>query len=162
MKMKHVLCVLALAAMLPTGCMTSKQSTVTESTNSAGFVSYQTNDVTVVNQANLALDCAGIQAAMGLAVSMTLQKDPGAKPEIQNIQTALTGILNGANTNSVKQIATLIGSSTNAVVAANLTPLVVTMSTLEQSLIQKYRATTGGQIGLAIATAINNGIASGE
>jgi hypothetical protein len=146
---------------MPTGCMTSKQSTVTEATNSAGVISYQTNVVTVVNQANLDLDCAGIQAATGLAVSMALQKDPAAKPALVNIQTALSGILQGANTNSVKQIATLIGSSTNPAVAANLTPLVSTMSTLEQSLIQKYGASTGGQIGLAIATAISNGINSG-
>jgi hypothetical protein len=141
--------------------MTSKTTTVTQSTNSAGAVTSATNVVVTVNQANLALDCAGIQAATGIAVSLTLQKDPAAKPEIQNIQTALSGILNGAGTNSVNQIATLIGSSKNAAVVANLTPVVNSMSSLEQSMIAKYGAAVGGQFGLAIATAISNGINSG-
>jgi hypothetical protein len=147
------------------GCMTSKTTTVTpaatNTVNGVTTTNFTTNVVVTVNQATLALDCAGIQAAAGLAVSLTVQKDPAAKPILQNIQTTITGVLNGAGANSVSQIAGLFGGSGNAAVVQNLTPVVNQMSSLEQSLVAKYGATVGGQITIAILNALNNGIAQG-
>jgi hypothetical protein len=145
--------------LLAVGCMTT--TTVTSSTNAVGVVTKQTNVLVTVNAANLALDCAAIQTLTGLTVSVTLFKDPSAKVALQDISTAITGIIAGANTNSVSQLAALFGSQTNAAVLANLAPVVSSASSLEQSLLKKYGAVVGAQIGLAIITAVGNGITAG-
>jgi hypothetical protein len=146
------------------GCLTDKTSSVTATTNTQFGVTttnYATNTVVTVNSNALALDCAGIQSLTGLGVSVAIQEDPKAKQIIQNIQTALSGVLNGAGTNTVLQIQSLIGSSGNAAVTSNLAPVVNSLSSLEQTLVKKYGATVGGQIGLALATAVNVGITAG-
>lgn len=148
-------------ALILCGCATTKTTSVTSSTNALGQTIQTTNVVVAVNQANLALDCAGIQAATGLAVSIALQQDPSARADVLNVQATLNGILKGADSNSVAQITSLLKSSGNAAVTRNLAPLVSQASSLEQSLVAKYGTTVGGQIALAVANAINAGITSG-
>lgn len=146
------------------GCMTSKTSTVTgtSTTNAAGVVTtiYATNTVTTVNQANLDIDALGLQSIVSIAVTVTVQKDPGALQPIKDIQAALTGIINGANTNSVTQILAVAGQN-NAALQAEIAPLVTQASAFEQNLIVKYGTQVGGQISLAMAKAALAGIGVG-
>lgn len=151
----------AIVSLTQTGCVTTKTTTVTAGTNSAGLATLTTNVVVTVNQANLALDCAGIQAATGLTVAEVLQKDPTARPVIVDVQTGLNGILNGATPATTAQAEALITKSNNAAVTAQLTPIINNMSSLEQSLIKKYGAGVGGQIAVAVTTAVLNGINAG-
>jgi hypothetical protein len=148
---------LALASLaLCAGCLTSKQTSVTQ--GASGPV---TNTVTVVNQANLLLDSSVLQGATAIAVSVAVQKDPSVVPALKDAQTALTGILNGASTNSASQILSTLGQSSNPALAAEITPLVGTVSGLEQSLLAKYGTNVTGQITIALAKAVNAGFATG-
>lgn len=147
-----------LICMVGPGCATTKTTTITQTTNTAGAVVDTTNVVTSVNQAILAVDCAGVQSGVQLAVAFAVGKDPSAIPVLQNIQTALSGILNGASSGSVTQIATLLKSQSNTNLVTALGPVVNGLSSLEQNLLQKYGSTVSGEITVAVATAISKGI----
>jgi len=149
---------------LITGCLTSKTTTVTPgSTNSLGVVtSPVTNTVTTVNTVNLTLDASVLQAVTATAVSIAIQKDPAAAPILQNVATALGGILNGASTNTTAQVIALLGSNNNnAAIATELGPLINIVSAEEQTLLSKYGLTVSGQITLAIAKAVDSGFIVG-
>lgn len=148
-------------AVLESGCWTQSTPVVTSATNSTGVVTQTTNTVVTVNEANLLLDCSIIQSAVGVAVSETLQQDPKAKPAIQNTQAVINGLLGGATLQSTSQIAALLGSATNTTLINNLNPIVTSLSSLEQSLLTKYGAGTGGQIAIAVAKAVSAGITYG-
>lgn len=145
-----VLCVLSAAsiALLPSGCMTSKTTTVTQSTNSAGAVTSATNVVVTVNQANLALDCAALQLVGTPAVTYALTKDPSVRPILVDIQTAVNGALHGADTNVVATVEGFLGK--NQALDDQLTPLIQAASDLRGQLLLKY----GSNNGVIIASAI--------
>jgi len=142
------LAVVGLVSVQP-GCVTSK----TTAPNGATTITVNTN--------NLALDAAVLQSATAIAVSVAIQKDPGAIPALKDASTALTGILTGANTQNTAQLLQTLGASNNPTLAAEITPLIGTASALEQQLINKYGSSVGGQIALAITKAVAAGFAIG-
>jgi hypothetical protein len=160
-------------ALLPQGCATEKQvvastnTTTAITTNTSGQVIDTTNTLvtqvtnTVVNPAVLALDCAAIQTGAGVAVNFAVAKDPNARVVLGNVETALSGVLNGATTNSIAQVGTILGTTGNQAVTSSLSPLINSLSTYEQGLLAKYGQSVGGQIVLAITKAIYNGIQQG-
>ena len=148
----------ALVAAAWSGCLTSQETVLTPAgTNAHGTVSYATNVVTVVNTNALAVDCLAIQTATSLAVAAAEAEDPALAPALADARTALGGLLNGANTNSVPAILGAVGT-TNAAFATVLGPLVAEASALEQNLKSKYGASTTGQIVIAIVQAIAQGL----
>jgi hypothetical protein len=136
------------------GCMTSEVTTVTPPTTNSvtGVVTGPvTNTATVVNEANLELDCAGLQLVGTPALIFTLEKEPAARPVVVDIQTALTGAIVGVDTNVLDSIDGLIGG--DAALQASLLPLIQGASSLEQSLLQKYGNAVATQISIAILKA---------
>lgn len=81
-------------------------------------------------------------------------------PTLKNVSLALSGVLNGASTNSAAQLLAVIGQN-NPVIAANIGPVVTQASDLEQKLLKKYGSGVAGQIAVAIVTAFNNGLTAG-
>jgi len=145
---------LCLAAVCMTGCLTNKSTTVTPASTNAitGAVSPSTtNTVTTVNQANLDIECAALQLVGTPALIYALEKSPAARPIAVDVQTALQGALNGANTNVVDQINGLVGG--DAALQASILPLIQAASSLEQSLLAKYGTAVGVQISEAILRA---------
>jgi hypothetical protein len=136
------------------GCLTNKTPVITgPSTNSATGVitGPTTNEVTTVNEANLTLDASVLQLVGTPALIYALEKDPSARPIVLDIQVALTGAINGANTNVVSEINRLVGGDT--ALQASILPLIQGASSLEQSLLAKYGSVAGVQITQAILTA---------
>ena len=157
------LCAMAAVA----GCMTTKQITpaAPASTNATtGVVTAATPAVTntVVNQANLALDCMVLQGATTLAVSVVAAKDPSVVPALQLAAQGLTGIAAGLNTtNTSAEIVSALGGASTVAETAAVTALVSEANTLRLYLVGKYGATVAGQIGLAIDAALANGFTAG-
>jgi hypothetical protein len=144
--------ILGLFVVAPTGCVTTPAST-----NSVTGVVTPVG----VNTNNLAIDAAVINGLVATAVSIVVQKDPHAIPALRDAQMALGGILNGANAGTPNQIIGLLGKNSNATIAAEIGPLINTLSALEQSLLNKYGQTASGQIVIAITRAIYGGFAVG-
>jgi len=146
-----------------TACMTSKVVSVTPGgTNAQGGVfSPVTNTVTIVDTNNLALDCLGIQGLVAGATVGARMAATNAIPALQDAQTALGGLLDGANAGSVQQILEALGKSDDASLASAFAPIVTTASTIEQALLAKYGTTVAGQISIAITRAVYNGISLG-
>jgi hypothetical protein len=140
--------VLAAVAMAFTGCLLSKTTTVTP--GGTGFAPI-TNTVVTVNQANLALDCAALQLVGTPAVTYALQKNPSVRPILVDIQTALNGALNGADTNVVATIEGFVGN--DPALDDQLTPLIQAASDLRGQLLAKYGDKAGVQISTAILKA---------
>ncbi|MEN6533327.1 MAG: hypothetical protein ABFD89_06665 [Bryobacteraceae bacterium] len=151
--MKTITIIAFIGALALCGCMTSKTTTVTP-----GGV---TNTVVTVNQANLALDCGVIQGITAGAVSVIVAKEPSSVPILKDAALSLDAALNGANTNTTAKVLTLLGENNNPVLAAEVTSLLGTVSSLEQQLLVKYGQKVGGQITLAITRAIYGGIEIG-
>jgi hypothetical protein len=143
--MKTTLFISLLAAATLVGCVTKSVTTVTPGVNGG---SPTTNQVTVVNQANLDLDCAALQLVGTPALIYALNKDPQARPIVVDIQTALTGALVGADTNVVAQINGLIGG--DPALQASLVPLIQAASSLNQQMLAKYGTVNGVIISEAI------------
>lgn len=131
------LCGLCALALTP-GCMTNSDGTV--------------------NQANLTLDCSALVGLSSTGFTIALQKDPSLLQPFKDAKTALDGALNGANTNSVSQALAAFNLQNNPTITAEVTPLIQSASSLEQQLVTKYGATTGGQIALAVASAVDKGL----
>jgi hypothetical protein len=137
-------------------CATS--TTITPaSTNSAGVITPASTN-TVINQAALDFDASALQGGATLALSYIIPKDPGIVPDLRIAQTSLSAILNGATTNTVSQVLTLLGQSSNATLSTNIAPLVAQGNAYEQSLIAKYGAANAGKVTLALAGALNNAL----
>jgi len=139
--------------LIASGCLTSR--TVTSNPNGT----FTTN--VVVNQAQLTIDCAVIQVNTAIGVSIAVQKDPSIIPTLKDVSLTLTGILQGANTNSAAQILALVNEKNNPVIKDNIGMVVSQASNLEQQLLAKYGANAHGQIVIAIATAFNSGLTAG-
>lgn len=145
------LCALTVA-MLTSGCLTSKQQTVTNGV---------TNTVVVVNQAALLLDTTAASVATTLAVNTIITQthnDPGVIGALKNAQIALTGVINGATPATTQDIINALKAQGNPVLANEITQLVAAISQQEQAALVKYGATAGGQIALAFAKAVNSGL----
>ena len=145
------------------GCVTDKKTVVTPATtNALGVVTGPvTNTVTTVNTNNLLLDASVLQGATAVAVSVVAQKDPSAVPALRDASVALNGILNGANPQTTGQVLGLLGSNSNATLAAEIGPLIGTVSALEQTLLNKYGSGVSGQITLALTKAVAAGFVAG-
>lgn len=154
-----ILC-LAPLLMFTSGCKTT--STVTPTTNTVtGVVTLTTNTVQVVDPVALSLAVAGSEGITAIAVTTVVKKDPGAIPVLKDAQTALTGVLTGASASSTSQVLATLGQSNDATLSAAMTPIIQQISVLEQGLIARFGAQAGGQITLAIASAVNAGITVG-
>jgi hypothetical protein len=145
------------------GCLTSRTTTVTPGTvNADGTTNAAvTNTVVTVNEANLAIDCSILTTTTSLAVSLAAQDDPKVVPALKQAQIALDGVLNGANPNTTTQILNALGGKLNPTAAGNITGIVSSASSLEQNLLKKYGASVAGEITLAIARAIDDGLTQG-
>lgn len=140
---------IGLIALSNTGCMTSKVAGPNGTT------------VTVVNTNNLALDASVFQGAVAISVSLLAQKDPSVVPPLRSAHVALDGILNGANQMTTQEVLNMLKAAGNPALSAEVTSLVQTASALEQTLLMKYGAEVGGQIGLALVKAADAGIVIG-
>jgi LysM repeat protein len=147
---------IAVVALTP-GCLTSKKQVVT-GTTATGFTPHT---VVTVNQAVLDADCLVVKVVATQATQRLAAKGGGTVQTLRDIETALNGIISGANTGSAGQVIKLIGVKPNDTATADeVTQLVKDLSDYEQSLIQKYGATVAGQISLAIAKAVYAGMAA--
>lgn len=140
----------AILSVIPftSGCLTSKQTTVTNGV---------TNTVTVLNQAALDGYSLLAQVAATEVAQTIVAKNPGATNVIQDIEVSLNGVISGANTSNVSQLIKLVGAN-NPASAAQLTALANTVSAYEQALVQKYGSTIAGQIAISFAKSINAGL----
>lgn len=157
--------VLGIMAFQP-GCATKTVTSQVVSTNSSGVVSTNSVTNTTVNQTVLGIDELMLQGTATGAVIIAYQKDKASLPVMQNLSTALTGIINGSNPNSVSQIMAAAGQ-TNAALGQAMAPLITTVSGLEQGLIAKGLNSTNTAVASrmavaqGLATAVNTGITIG-
>lgn len=114
---------------------------------------------TVVNTNALIIDASVIQGIASAAATTIIAKDPSAKVYLQDYNTAVSGLINGATPSSAGQIVSLWSKSPNPTIAADIAPLVNAVSGFEQGLLAKYGPTVGGQIAIAILKAIGAGFA---
>lgn len=158
--MKKLLFAVCLSAAFITGCVLGKKTTVTTNPNGT----FTTNTVVVVNEANLALDSAALQAATAIgvnAVRIQTKNDPGVIQAMKDAKTALDGILMGASQQTTDQVLALLKANGNPALQQQVTSLVQTISALEQGLLQKYGATVAGEITLSILKSVDAGLAIG-
>ena len=149
------------SSLMTTGCATSKQVSTNVVVNPVTGVSV-TNVTTnvVVNTAVVDLEATGLQLAFTTITPYIVGADPSLKVPLQDVVTALQGVLTGATTNSVSQILTLAGQN-NPALATQLTPIIAKVSAWEQAELQKYGATAYGEVVIPEATAVANGLAAG-
>lgn len=143
-----------------TGCMTRKVTTVT-GTSATGFT---TNTTTVVDEVNLQLDCEGIRIAAAGLVTVAIQKtghDAKVIQALTDAHTGLDGALHGLNTNTLAQVEAQLKGVNNPQLTQEVDSFALSVSKLEQGLVQKYGATVGGEIAQAITQAITDGIGLG-
>lgn len=146
---------LALIGALSTGCMTSRQLSVSPT----GTVT--TN--TVINTNMLALDCAAVQVATATTVSLLVNNPKNANliPPLKSAQVAIDGVLNGVNSMTMEEVITMLKAQNNPQLTLQIEILLKNISALEQSLIYKYGPTVGGQIAIAMAQAVDSGLIIG-
>lgn len=144
---------LLISGLLIAGCVTSKVQTPGPNGT--------TITTTVVNTNNLNLDAAVLQGATAISVSLLVQKDPSTIQPLKNAHVALDGILNGANQMTTQEVLTMLKASGNPQLSAEVTSLVQTASSLEQTLLAKYGAEVGGQIAVAVTRAVDAGLIIG-
>jgi hypothetical protein len=139
------------------GCVTSKVTSVDPKTG-------QTNTVTVVNEANLALDCEAITLGAAGTVTVVLKQsknDPGVVKALTDAHIALDGVLHGGNTNTTQQIMGLLQSSNNPYLSKAALSFIGTLSTLEQKWLQGASATVTGEVTTRFAQAVDDGLELG-
>jgi hypothetical protein len=157
---RSFLIVAALAAGIITaaspGCVTKSTTSITTSTNAAGVVTTSTNVAVTVNQANLSLDCAGLQLVGTPALTYALQQDPGIRPILVQIQGALNLAVNSNATNVSATIQTYLGQ--NQSLDAQLTPLVNAAINLKAQLIAKYTTGAGAATTAGVVVQITQAI----
>lgn len=157
MQMMWLICVVCFLIAALTGCLTSKTQTVTTNPNGT----FSTNTVTTVNQANLALDSAGLQSLTSISVSLLVNKDPGLVAPLRDAQTALDGILNGSNPQSEAQVVAMLNAKGDKDLTTEITQLQQAVSQLEQDLLKKYGATVAGEVSVALTRAVERGLRVG-
>ena len=114
----------------------------------------------VVNTNNLTLEC-GIVTEAAAAASAYFSAHPSDLPILQDIRTALDGILNGSNPQTVSQAMDLIGASGSPSAVQALTPFVNQVSAVEQLLLQHYSGKNGVIITTYFARAVLDGLNRG-
>lgn len=135
-------------------CMTKKVTAIASDPTTGVF---STNTVTEVDTNNLALDVSVLQGATATAVSILVQKDPAALPALEDAKLAMEGILFGNDTNTTARVLQLTGQTTDPNVQAEIGNLLQLVSGVEQAALQKYGATVGGQISVAVTRAVYAG-----
>lgn len=151
---------IAAVAVLATGCLTTKNTSVTP-TSTGGLT---TNVWYTVNTNNLALDCAGVQVVTAVAVNAALNashNDPGVVNALKSAQVALGGILNGTNPQTTAQVVALLNAQGNPALTSQVTQLIQSLSAVEQQLLAKYGITVTGQISVALTQAVYSGLTVG-
>lgn len=118
------------------GCTTTEKE-VSASTNTVtGQVTLTTNEVKVLNQAGLDTASLVVDSVVGIGLPVIAQEWPATVPDIQTAFVAISGIANGATTNSPAQVLALIGSKQQVPALANAVTLAVNkLSALEQKLL---------------------------
>jgi hypothetical protein len=140
-----------------TGCMTHKVSTVSGSA-ATGFT---TNTTTQVDEANLAIDASVLQGLVATATALAVQHNPDAVPALKTAQRALDDVANGISQQSVQDVLGKLKAQSNQVVAQQVDSLLKAASGVEQKLVQKYGATVGGEIAIAMIKAADAGMIVG-
>ncbi len=130
------------------GCVISKKQVVTGSAET-GFI---TNIVTTVNQANLAFDCAVFEITATPLLTQALINDPEARPIVIDVRTAIDGIQNGVNTDTMKVIVGFAGK--NAALDKQMSALVQKVSDLRGQLMTKFGTSNAGIIEAAVAASV--------
>ena len=147
-----------------TGCATSRVVTpgTPGGTNSVGVYVAPTADVTntVVNQAVVTIESLGLQIAASVATSAILIQNPSSRVTLQEISTALNGVLNGATPGTVQQVVDMVGGKDPAL-AQQIPQFIALLSGYEQKLIAKFGARVAGQVVLPEASAFAAGIQQG-
>jgi hypothetical protein len=158
MKNNRVLLISAAIAIAAfTGCLTSKTSTVTPN----GTGGFTTNTVTTVNEANLALDSAGLQSLVAISTSILIDNDTNLIPILYRAHVALDGILNGSNPQTTAQVLAMLKAQNNPDLTTEITSLLASVSQLEQDLLKKYGSSVAGEISVALVRAVDRGIVVG-
>ena len=138
-----------LLALTLSGCLLRKKQVVT--TNPLTGIS-TTNTVTVVNEVNLAIDCAGFELAATPLLTRALSSDPSARPIVVDVRTAVDGLQNGVNTNTMAIIVGYAGK--NAALDKQLGGLVQKVSDLRGQLLVKYGSSNALVIEQAVAASV--------
>lgn len=146
----------ALAGLL-TGCLLSKTQTVTGSA-ATGFT---TNTVTTVNEGNLAIYTTTIRGATALSARIVLTHNKALAQPLQDAQTALTGIINGSNPQTVSQVLEMLKAQNDPILTREATDLVTLASQLEQKLLSQFGQSAVGEITLKLAQAASDGLSLG-
>jgi len=155
----NVLAILGLVAM-SAGCVLGKKTSVTANPNGT----FTTNTTVIVNEANLTIDSAALQAATAIAVNtvrIQTHNDPGVLSALRNAKVALDGVLMGASQQTTAQVLDILRANGNPALQQQVTSLVQTISALEQSLLQKYGVTVAGEITISILKSVDAGLAIG-
>jgi hypothetical protein len=156
MKKVSILLSAILCAGLMAGCMTHKVSTVSGSA-ATGF----TTTTTQVDEANLAIDASVLQGLVATATALAVQHNPDAVPALKTAQRALDDVANGISQQSVQDVLGKLKAQSNQVVAQQVDSLLKAASGVEQKLVQKYGATVGGEIAIAMIKAADAGMIVG-
>ena len=115
-----------------TGCTTS--SVIATTNTATGVVTLTTNRV--LDQVGLDTTSLVVDAVVGLGLPVIAQEWPASVPDIKDAYTALSGVANGATTNSPSQILSLIGQKQQVPALSNAVALAVAkLSALEQKLL---------------------------
>lgn len=138
----EVLCAIALVAVTAAvilgaaGCTTTEKE-VSASTNTVtGQVTLTTNEVKVLNQTGLDTTSLVVDSVVGIGLPIIAQEWPASVPDIQTAYIALSGVANGATTNSPSQVLALIGKNQQVPALDNAVTLAVQkLSALEQKLL---------------------------
>lgn len=159
MKNRIALITVASLALAFTGCVIGHKQVVTSTP--AGFT---TNTVAVVNEGNLALDAAALQASTAIAVNAVLiqtHKDPNVISALKNAKVAMDGILGGTSQQTTQQVVDLLKANGNPALVAQVQSIVQTVSALEQKLLATYGTTVAGEIGIEILKSLDAGLSTG-
>lgn len=159
---KSMLVLVAALSLVLTGCLTSKNSTVSAGPNGTTV----TNTTVTVNQANLSIESTLVQVAAAVAVTTVLStthNDPNVLQALKNAQVALGGIMNGTNPQTTAQVVELLKAQGNQALTDQITSLLTSISTAEQNLLNQLGAgsNVAGQISVALTKAVYSGLTVG-
>ncbi len=151
-----LLCFWAIVTLVTGGCLLSKQAVVTS--NGAG--GFTTNIVTVVDEANLAIDASVLEVVTATAV-IRFKNNPQVVSALQDAHKALDGIIEGSNSATTQDVINILKIQGNSQLTDEVSSLVKIISLEEQKLIVKYGSSVAGKIALAVTRAVDAGIVIG-
>lgn len=140
--------VIAAALALVAGLITACALNPVTKTTTVDAVTGKTNVTFSVNSVVLDGECQALGWVGTPLLSQELKANAAARPIVIDIQTALQGAINGADTNIQATIQGLL--SQNASVQKQFTPLIQGADNFRAALILKYGSTVAGEITLAL------------